>query len=265
MKKILIVWAFSREINVVKEEIKKLELRDVKTSFLSVGIWNYNMILNLTRFLENHDFDLVINIWVCGHALSNNEQELFFQVWRVFTLSNNKELIIPRIIDFWKSKSIACSEKPVYDDKKIHDEKYVDMESYGFEMVCDSFSISRIILKIPVDKIWEETKKFDFKKAENNLRNNIDYKSLFAKLEEYIENHFNVWKGKYKVNHDIFETYNEVFNFTFSENEIFKRLYYRYISLVNKDFDYFFEQNKGQNKKEFLKWLEKYLEKYLIK
>jgi nucleoside phosphorylase len=40
---------------------------------------------------------------------------------------------------------------------KIRDEatreKFVDMESYGFEMVCDSFSLPRIILKVPVDKI----------------------------------------------------------------------------------------------------------------
>ncbi len=56
MKKILIVWALSREINIVKEEIKKLELINIKTSFLTTWMGNYNMIINLTRFLENHDF-----------------------------------------------------------------------------------------------------------------------------------------------------------------------------------------------------------------
>jgi nucleoside phosphorylase len=60
--------------------------------------------------------------------------------------------------------SIAASEKPVFDEKDLIQfssnmknknigEKFVDMESYGFEMVCDSFSLPRIILKVPVDKI----------------------------------------------------------------------------------------------------------------
>lgn len=262
MYKILIVWALSQEINVVKEEIKKLEIRNIKTNYLTTWMWNYNMILNLTRFLENHDFDLVINIWVCWYGKSNNK---LIQVWRVFNLSNHKELIIPQIIDFWILESIACSEKPVYNEKKLLDENYIDMESYGFEKVCDSFSVPRIILKIPVDKIWEETKKFDFKKAEKYLRENLDYKELFKKINSYLENHFNIWKGKYKIHIDIFDIYNKKFNFTFSENEIFKRLYYRYISLVNKDFDSYFEINKDQNKKNFLKELESYLDKFLVK
>jgi len=262
MYKILIVWALSQEINPIKEEIKKLELRNVKTSFLTTWMGNYNMILNLTRFLENNDFDLIVNIWVCGYKKYYND---FIQIWRIYNLVNKKELIIPKIIDFWKFESIACSEAPIYKEKKLWDENYIDMESYGFEKVCDSFSIPRIILKIPVDKIWEETKKFDFKKAEKYLRENINYKELFDKIIIYLENHFNIWKGKYKVHNDIFDTYNEKFNFTFSENEIFKRLYYRYISLVNKDFNFYYEENKDENKKKFLKWLEKYLDKFLVK
>lgn len=263
--RVLIVWALSQEINIIKEEIKKLDLINFKTSFLTVGIWNYNMILNLTRFLEKHNFDIVLNIGVCGHIFENENIEDFIQISRIYNISNKKELLIPRIIKFWKSESIACSEKIIYNDKKIYDEKYVDMESYGFEITCDSFSIPRVILKVPVDKIWKETKNFDFKKAENSLRKNINYKELFLKIEEYIENHFSIWKWKYKIHHDLLEKYNNVFNFTFSENEIFKRLYYRYLALVNKDFNLFFNKNKNLNKKEFLKNLDKHLEKYLIK
>ena len=262
MHKILIVWALSREINIVKEEIKKLELRNIKISYLTTWIGNYNMILNLTRFLENHDFDIIINIWVCGYK---DEIESFIQVWRVLNISNNKELIIPSIIKFWKINSIVCSEKVVYDSLELLDENFVDMESYWFEKVCDSFSIPRVILKVPVDKVWEETKKFDFEKAENNLRKNIDYNGLLKEIELYLDNHFDVWKWKYKLHHDLFEQYNNKFNFTFSENEIFKRLYYRYIALVNKDFDLFYIENNELNKKEFLKRLESYLKQYLIK
>ena len=191
MYKILIVWALSREINVVKEEIKKLGLRNIKTSFLTTWMWNYNMILNLTRYLEKHEVDLVLNVGVCGYSpppsplpcKEGADNPLIIQIWRIYNISNKKELIIPKIIDFWEISSIACSEVPVYDEKKLEEEKYVDMESYGFEKVCDSFSVARVILKIPVDKVWIETKNFDFKKAEDNLRNNIDYKELFLKLE----------------------------------------------------------------------------------
>lgn len=262
MKKILIVWALSQEINVVREEIKKLELRNVKTSFLTTWMGNYNMILNLTRFLENHDFDLVLNIWVCGYKEENKE---VFQVWRIKNIANNKELIIPKIINFSTVETISCSEKVVFEPNEIWEENFVDMESYGFEKVCDSFSIPRIIIKIPVDKIWNETKNFDFEKAENNLRNSVWYKELFENIIEYIENHFKIGKWKYDVHYTEIDNYSEKLWFTFSEKEIFKRLYFRYLALVNKDFYLFFENNKEFKKKDFIKELENYLEDYLVK
>lgn len=262
MKKILIVWALSRELNIVKREIQKLNLIWVKTSFLTTWIWNYNMILNLTKFLEKNDFDLIVNIWVCWYCLDYSD---FIQVWRIKNLSNNKELLIPKIIDFWVIDSIASSEKVVYSQQDLSWEKYVDMESYWFEMVCDSFKIPRLILKVPVDMIWDETKNFDFQKAEKFLEEKIDYITLFERLISYIDNHFSVWKWKYKYNHDEIEKYSLFFKFSFTETEIFKRLYFRYLALVNKDFDLYFEENKTLNKKEFLKSLEKFLEDYLVR
>lgn len=271
MYKILIVWALSQEINVVKEQIKELWLINFKTSFLTTWIGNYNMILNLTRFLEkNDDFDFVINIWVCWHKenekykekIINNKWEVI-QVWRVFNLANQKELIIPNLIDFWKLSSIACSEKIIYNEDDLEWENYVDMESYGFEKVCDSFSLARIILKIPIDKVWIETKSFDFEKANNLLKNNIEYKLLFEKVYNYLENTFS--KQRKIKEKNIIEKYKNNFWFTFSENEIFKRFYYRYLALVNNDFEDYFEENKNLKKTIFLKNLEEYLEKFLIK
>lgn len=262
MKKILIVWALSREINIVKEEIKKLELINIKTSFLTTWMGNYNMIINLTRFLENHDFDLVLNIWVCWYLEENKK---FIQVGRVKNNSNNKELIIPKIINFWDIESILSSEKIISDKTMLWEETFVDMESYGFEMVCDSFSIPRIILKIPVDKVWVETVNFDFQKAENNLRNNLDYKDLFIKIIEYIDNHFQIWKWKYNIHHSEIDVFSNHLWFTFSEKEIFKRLYFRYLALVNKDFGIYFESHKEEVKKTFLHNLEKFMEDYLVR
>ena len=261
MYKILIVSALSQEMNPIKEQIKKLELKNFKISFLTTWIWNYNMILNLTSFLEqNKDFDFIINIWVCWYS---NKKIDFFQVWRSFNLSNNKELIIPHLIDFWNLESIACSESVIYNWEKLEWEDYIDMESYWFEKVCDSFRLPRMILKVPVDKVWEETKNFDFKKSTKFLKENIDYKKLLEKIENYLENTFS---SQRKVKEkDIIENYKEYFGFTFSENEIFKRFYYRYNALVKEKFDIYFEENKNSNKKEFLNGLRDYLDWFLVK
>ncbi len=271
MYKILIVWALSQEINIVRDEIKKLSLRNIKTSFLTTWVGNYNMILNLTRFLEqNNDFDFIVNIWVCGYIPPSQPSPpreegvaQIIQIARILNLSNSKELIIPKILDFWELVSIACSENVIYDKNDLLDELYVDMESYWFEKVCDSFSFPRIILKLPVDKVWEETKKFDFDKAKKSLSQNIDYKLLFDKIYNYLENTFS-FQRKIKEK-EVFEKYKEYFLFTFSENEIFKRLYYRYLALVNDDFDIFFSDNKELSKKDFIMKLDEYLEWFLIK
>jgi len=253
VKKILIVCALSAELNNIKEIVKNLGLRDIKLSFFTTWMGNYNTILNLTRFLENNSFDFIINIWVCGYKTEKIEA---FQVARIYNLANLKEVIVPNLIDFLSLQSIACSDKIIFDSLLIWDENFVDMESYGFEIVCDSFKIPRIILKIPVDKIWEETKNFDFEKASTFLKQNIDYKLLFEKISIYLEN------GEEKID---FEKYFKDFNFTFSEKEIFKKLYFRYKSLVWNDFEKYFEENNKVNKKLFLKWLEEFLDDFLVK
>lgn len=252
MYKILIVSALSQELNPIKDKIKELKKTNLKISYFSSGMWNYNMILNLTRFLEKNDFDFVINIWVCGYI---KEKLDFFQVARIFNFSNKKEVLVPKILDFWKLESILCSELPVSDRNILWEEKFVDMESYGFEKVLDSFSIPRAIFKIAVDKIW--TGDFDFKKSKKFLEENIDYDELLEKIIWYLE--------KNKKEEFDFSSYFSFYNFTFSEKELFKKLVFRYNSLVWKDFLAFFEKNNSLNKKEFLSFLKKYLDKYLIK
>lgn len=253
MKKILVVCALSKELNTVKEKIKSLDIRNAKISFFTTWMGNYNTILNLTRFLENNSFDFVVNIWVCWYK---DKKINAFQVARIYNLSNSKELIVPNIIDFLKLESIITSEKIVYDSNVLLDENFVDMESYGFEIVSDSFKIPRIIIKIPVDKIWEETKNFDFEKAKDYLSNNLDYNELFEKIVFYLDK---------QKKEDSLDKYFSNYSFTFSEKEIFKKYYYRYKSLVWDDFLYYFENNKHLEKKVFLKYLEIFLDWYLIK
>lgn len=253
MKKLLIVCAHSKELNSVKSKIKEIKQKNLKISFFSTWIWNYNVLLNLSRFLENNHFDFILNIWVCWYV---NDYKKVFQVSRIYNLSNNKELIVPSIINWYDLESIATSDNVVYDKNILLNESYVDMESYAIELVCDSFKIPRLLLKLPVDKVWIETKNFDYLKADNSLKNNIDYEELLLKLDNYL--------SSYEDEVD-FEYYFKNYNFTFSEKEIFKKYYYRYISLVWNNFDDYFRENLLENKKDFLKALEKFLDKYLIK
>lgn len=253
MKKILVVSALSQELNAIKPKIKNLNLRNIKISYFSTWMWNYNTILNLTKFLsENKGFDFVINIWVCGYKDFYKD---FFQVVRIFNFANKKELLVPNILDFWELESIFCSEKIIFNWKEIFEENFVDMESFGFETVLDSFSIPRIILKVPVDKIGEETINFDFKKSEKFLQDKIDYEKLFEKIEKYLK------KIPEKID---FEKYFSNFSFTFSEKEIFKKLFHKFMALTWEDFEKYFEENKNFEKEKFLKNLQDYLKKFLV-
>lgn len=258
MYKVLIVWALSAELNIIKKEIKNLELRNIKVSYFSSWMGNYNMILNLSRFLEQEKgYDFVINIWVCWYKEIKTD---FFQVVRILNLSNNDELIVPNIIDFWELNSIASSENIVYDKSEIKSEEYVDMESYGFEKVMDSFFLARLILKIPVDNIWIETKEFDFEKAKKYLKENIDYKTLFEKIEDYLQ------KNKKEIK-DL-QKYIDFFKFSFSQSIIFEKLFNKFEVLTDENFEeYFYKyirsldktKNSKNESRKFLDNLEKYL------
>lgn len=248
MYNILIVSALSLESKLIKNEIKNLDLKNIKTSFLVSWVWNYHTILNLTKYLKENNFDLILNIWVCGYKNFNKD---FIQIWRIKNSSDDREIIVPNIIDFWDLESIFCSEKVIYDSYELWEENFVDMESYGFELVCNNFEIPRIILKIPVDKIWIETKNFDIKKAKIYLSKNINYKLLFEKIEKYLNSldSNNIW---IEIKNKILSHY----KFSFSENFILEKLVNKFIILELWDIDIFFEKNKNLNKKDFLRKLE---------
>jgi len=254
-------------------------LKDFKISYLVSGMGNYNMIYSLTKFLQdNKNIDFVLNIWVCGYIPLSQPfppgekgVENVIQIWRIKNIVNNKELIVPNFIDFSSIESIACSEKIIYDKKEIWEENFVDMESFWFEFVLEKFNLPRLILKIPVDKIWEETKNFDFNKAKAYLRENIDYKKLFEKIWEFLGTPLNppLQEGKNKL-----KKYFELLNLTETQKNIFERLYNKYEVLVWDNFESYLESSplapllrgEGDRKlqkndvKKFLKDLENYLE-----
>ncbi len=253
MPKVLITAATPPELKTVKSEIKKLRFNKLDFDFLTTWIWNYETIFSLTKYLENNTPDFIINIWVCWYK---EKKEDLIQISRIYNLSLKKEILPPIFFTFSIPKSIASSEKIVYKWTKLWDENFVDMESYAIELISQKYQIPRIILKVPIDKIWEETKNFDYKKALELLQKNINYKELVEKIQKYLSEN--------KQNSSI-ENYSSKFPFTFSEKIIFQKLYFKYKSLTQKNFKTFYEKNKDLNKKQFLTKLEKHLENFIIK
>ena len=246
MYKILFISALVPELKIVKNEIKKFTLKWVCVSFFAHGIWNYNTILNLTSHLKDNDYDFIVSIWVCGYKDEKND---VIQIARTYNLSNKKELLVPIILEIYDLESIVCSELPVFDIELLENENYVDMESYWVEKVCDNFKIPRIILKIPVDKIWDETKNFDFNLAKILLASNINYNMFLNKIIIYLDS--------LDKKEDL-SIYFEYYKFTFSEKIIFNNLYYKYSSIIWEDFLNFFNENKILDKDRFLNLLKKY-------
>lgn len=254
MYKILFVSALAAELKVIKQEIKQYQNKNISIDFFEHGMGNYNTILKLTQKLCENKYDFVVNIWVCGYT--NIEKPDLIQVARSQNLANKKEILYPIVLEFAPLYSIACSEVAVIDPKWIWENNFVDMESYGFEKVCESFQVARISLKVPVDNIGEETKNFDVEKAKKYLSEHIDYQDLIQKIQDYLE------KLPKKYNP---EQYFEFYNFTFSEKIIFEKWYYKFISLFTwEDFENFFQENKHLEKKKFLETLKNKLASYRI-
>ncbi len=182
--KILIISALSQELKIIKDNIKILKIKDINVQFLCTWMWNYSTIYILTKYLEKNEVDFVVNIWICWYKSKKND---FIQIWRIFNFTTKKEILVPIFFEFWKIVSILCSETPVFDNKILKEENYVDMESFWVEFVLDKFKIPRIILKVPVDKIWKETKNFDHNKALKLLEKNISYKKLILEIQKYFD------------------------------------------------------------------------------
>jgi hypothetical protein len=229
-------------------------------------MWNYKTIMNLWLHLVKQKYDFIVNIGVCWWANNNlspnplpfsqkEGKEKIIQISGIKNISNNKELISPIFLEFTKIKSIACSEKIIFDSNLLKGEKFVDMESYWFEMICDKFNIPRIILKIPVDKIWEETKKFDFWKAKIYLKENINYSELLENIKKYLKQTLpelsHLEEKEYKVKNEILNLY----KWTFTEKIIIEKEINRFLVLELWNLDNFLKENRELEKKEFFKKL----------
>lgn len=180
---ILICCATPWELKTVKNQIKSLKLKQkLNIHYLCTGIGNYETIYSLATFLNEHsesDFFL-LNIGICGYWNNGEKAEKLIQVGRIKNLHTGKELLPPLPFCFAKIESIFCSEKVLFE--AVGNRGFVDMESRGFELIADKFRLPRLILKVPYDRIGEETQQFDKEKACKMLTEQIDYEALILKI-----------------------------------------------------------------------------------
>lgn len=240
IKKILITAATPWELRTIKQLWNSQSSKNMKADFLQIGIWNINSSLHITQSLSKNNYDFVINIWVCWYS---DIQEPLIQIVRSVYHPTGKEILTPVFFEFAPLKSICCSEIPITDVHILWNEHYVDMESYAVEKICEHFSIPRLILKVPIDKVWAETEDFDYTSACKILWENIDMKHLKNSLEKY----FSTLRETYDIS-----LYISHYRFTTSEKIIFEKYFHKYITLSNQSFEVFFTEHKNLEKTKFL-------------
>ena len=189
--KLLVCAATQSELKTIKTSIKLLNLKQqLPIEYFCCWIGNIITTLTLTEYLTRNSGNnyFIVNIGICGYTQS---QETCIQGATVYYLPNWKEAIIPSFLKFAPLKKLISSEV-IVDNLELlwplqHEEYFIDMESWAIEQVSQHFKYPRLILKVPIDRIWEETKHFDHEKALRWLAEHIDYKKLVENVLEYME------------------------------------------------------------------------------
>lgn len=186
--KILVCCATRWELNVVKEEIKHLHLKQrLEIEYFCLWIGNFASMFHLTKkLLEERDTPfLVLNIWVCGHRWAT---EPCVQIAKLRYFLHSKEQIVPIICQLFPFVSCVSCDDIAFQQNYEWEPVIFDMESYGIEYVCQELQVPRVYVKVPVDSSWEETQHFDQKKALETLRICVDWEKLLHNLLLYSKN-----------------------------------------------------------------------------
>ncbi len=183
--KIILCCATPGELKAAKTQIKSLDLKQsLDIHYLCTGIGNYATIFTLSNFLaqeKNPDLFL-LNLGVCGYWNIGSPAPDLIQIGRIKNLHTSRELLPPLPFHFAPIESIWSGELVMTTAPSTDPSGYVDMESRGFEWVADQLRLPRLILKVPFDRIGEETESFDKALACNALAEKIDYQRLLERI-----------------------------------------------------------------------------------
>ncbi len=201
--KLLITAATSDEINAIKKWIKAANIKkNLDIDYLCCWIGNYETILNLENYISKYSEPIFIrNIWICGYWNHDNQKKnIPIQAATTFNIHTEKEFVIPPFVQIAPMRNCFSSEKPIKEKpylKKeiecINDEWYFDMESRWTEFVSLRHKLPHIILKVPLDFVWQETLdlydnkwKFIWKDVADCLEK-LPYHDYLQKIIEWIE------------------------------------------------------------------------------
>lgn len=242
-KTVLFVSALKLEMDIIKNELQKIDSKKIGFKFLLTWTWNYNALYELSNYLKEKKVDCIVNIGVCGQKREYNEN--FFQVYRIKEISSEKESLLPVYFTLWNLESIACSNKIVTNPEYLGSEVFVDMESFWIDFVAAKEKITMMILKIPFDTIWSKSKDVSLDVLKQKMET-FPYSRLISNLEAFFE--------KSPTEYD-FTKIKKHFDLTFSETEIVKKNFYR-IQALGWDFEKLYKKNKDLSKKEFISLLD---------
>lgn len=249
-KKILFTSALPWELKVLKE-IFWNQPETFRADFLVLWVWCLEATLKLTKKLIETHYDFVINSWICWYKETRHS---VIQIARSIYLPTHKELLVPQFLKVAPRVSIICSETPIFESTLLWEENYVDMESYAIEKVCEHFKVARLILKVPYDKIWEETKNFDKNLALKYFKNTLSRLGILSPLNVYLVSHTKTESS---------EKYHSHLRLTVSEKIIFEKLFQKYQALSPESFEVFFNAHKKLDIKIFLQKLTEACEKLI--
>jgi len=198
--KILVVAAMPIELKAIKEWIKSAKLRNnLSVDYLCCGIWNYETISSLERYLtENKEPTFIWNIWICGYWNKNNEKKSGpIQVASVINIHTEKEMVLPPFLQIESMKTCFSSENVISWKPEflkifwvIVNEMYFDMESRWIEFVASKYKYPRLILKIPFDFICEKIEKWKYVELSWNITRilkNLPYHHYLKNILEWID------------------------------------------------------------------------------
>lgn len=181
--KILVVAAVPNELKVIKEWIKSAGLKkNLNIDYLCCGIWNYETISSLERYLaENIEPVFIFNIWICGYWSQDYEKKSEpIQVASVINIYTEKELIIPPFLQLASLKTCFSWENLFFKKTRsdiviwnINNDVYFDTGSWWIAFVASKYKYPYLILKISFNFMSEDEEKLDYSELSNEISESL--------------------------------------------------------------------------------------------